>query len=269
VAAKLVFRRAFRQLSNWKQWNDPDILMRQAAVSVAANAPGIAPLAVVHAATEQGNVPLAPGSIATVYGTGLASAASSARIMVRDQSGVEADASLLYVSAGQINFVLPGGATAGNAVVKVMRDNQLAGAAQIVLASVAPGLFAANGQATGPAAAMVVYVAADGSQTIAPAYTCRAAGDCNTAPISIQPGAARTYLMLFGTGIRGVSSQSGVRVTIGGVDVPVLSAGAQMQYAGLDQVNIELPGSLRGRGDVDVALVVDGKPANVVTIRVL
>jgi uncharacterized protein (TIGR03437 family) len=116
---------------------------------------------------------------------------------------------------------------------------------------------------------MVVYVAADGSQTIAPAYTCRAAGDCGTAPISIQPNGARTYLMLFGTGIRGVSSQSGVRVTIGGVDVPVLSAGAQMQYAGLDQVNIELPGSLRGRGDVDVALVVDGKPANVVTIRVL
>jgi uncharacterized protein (TIGR03437 family) len=87
--------------------------------------------------------------------------------MVRDQSGVEADASLLYVSAGQINFVLPGGATAGNAVVKVMRDNQLAGAAQIVLASVAPGLFTANSQATGPAAAMAVYVAADGSQTVA------------------------------------------------------------------------------------------------------
>jgi uncharacterized protein (TIGR03437 family) len=51
--------------------------------------------------------------------------------------------------------------------------------------------------------------------------------------------------------------------------VPVLSAGAQSQYAGLDQVNVELPGSLRGRGDVDVALAVDGKPANVVTIRVL
>jgi uncharacterized protein (TIGR03437 family) len=75
--------------------------------------------------------------------------------------------------------------------------------------------------------------------------------------------------MLFGTGIRGVSSLSGVRVAIGGIDVPALSAGAQMQYAGLDQVNVELPASLRGRGDVNVALVVDGKPANIVTIRVL
>jgi uncharacterized protein (TIGR03437 family) len=116
---------------------------------------------------------------------------------------------------------------------------------------------------------MAVYVAADGSQTIAPAFTCRAAGDCGTAPISIQPGGAGTYLSLYGTGIRGVSSQAGVKVTIAGTGVPVLSAGAQAQYAGLDQVNVELPGSLRGRGDVDVALVVDGKPANIVTIRVL
>jgi uncharacterized protein (TIGR03437 family) len=44
---------------------------------------------------------------------------------------------------------------------------------------------------------------------------------------------------------------------------------AQGQYAGLDQVNVLLPGSLRGRGDVDVVMVVDGKPANIVTIRVL
>jgi uncharacterized protein (TIGR03437 family) len=272
VSAKLVFRRAFRQLSSWKQWNDPDILMKQGAVSLAANTTGMAPLAVVHAATLRRDVALAPGSIATVYGAGMAStsaAAGGTRVVVRDQSGAEADASLLYVSPGQINFVLPGGAAVGNAVLKVMRDNQLAGATQIGLALVAPGLFAANGHPTGPAAAMVVYVAADGSQTIAPAFACRAAGDCGTAPISIQPNGARTYLMLFGTGIRGVSSLSGVRVTIGGIDVPVLSAGAQSQYAGLDQVNVELPGSLRGRGDVDVALVVDGKPANVVTIRVL
>ena len=44
------FRRAFRQLSIWKQWDDPDILMKQAVVTVAANPPGIAPLAVVQAA---------------------------------------------------------------------------------------------------------------------------------------------------------------------------------------------------------------------------
>ena len=271
VAAKLVFRRAFRQLSSWKQWNDPDILMKQSAVSVAATAPSIVPLAVVHAATLLRNVLLAPGSIATVYGTGLASASAGAggtRVVVRDQSGAEADANLLYVSSGQINFVLPGGAAVGNAVLKVMRDNQLAGAAQILLASVAPGLFTANGKETGPAAAMVLYVAADGSQTVVPAFTCRTAGNCDTAPISIQPEGARTYLSLYGTGIRGVSSLAGVKVTIGGTSVPVLSAGAQMQYAGLDQVNVELPSSLAGKGAVPVILFADRLAANAVLINV-
>jgi uncharacterized protein (TIGR03437 family) len=137
---------------------------------------------------------LAQGAIATVYGAGLASASSAAGgtgVVIRDQSGAETGASLLYVSSGQINFVLPGGIALGNAVLKAMRDNQLAGASAIVLASIAPGLFTANGKETGPAAAMVVYVAADGSRTIAPAFTCRAVGDCSTAPISIQTGATK------------------------------------------------------------------------------
>jgi len=50
------------------------------------------------------------------------------------------------------------------------------------------------------------------------------------------------------------------------VDLPVLYAGAQGTLAGLDQVNAQLPQSLAGRGEVDVMLTVDGKPAN--TVRV-
>ncbi|MGA2148372.1 MAG: carboxypeptidase regulatory-like domain-containing protein [Bryobacteraceae bacterium] len=271
VDAKLVFRRAFRQLSLWKQWNDPDILMQQSSVTLAGSPSSLAPLAVVHAATLQAGAPLAPGSVATVYGTGLASATggtAGTSVVVRDPTGAETAANLLYVSSGQINLVVPGGIALGNAVLKVLRDNQLAGAAPVVLNSVAPGLFTANGQETGPAAAMVLYVAADGSETVAPAFLCRAAGDCSTASISIQPETARTYLMLFGTGIRGVSSLSGVKVTIAGIDVPVLSAGAQIQYAGLDQVNVELTAPLAGKGDVPVVLTADGQTANTVLIDV-
>jgi len=46
-------------------------------------------------------------------------------------------------------------------------------------------------------------------------------------------------------------------------------AGPQGGYAGLDQVNIRVPRSLAGRGNVDVVLTVDGKTANAVTIKVL
>ena len=49
----------------------------------------------------------------------------------------------------------------------------------------------------------------------------------------------------------------------------VLGEAPQGQYAGLDQVNVLLPGALRGHGDVNVALVVDGNAANIVTIRIL
>lgn len=277
VGAKLLYRRAFRQLSLWKQWNVADILMNQSAVTVAASDPGIAPLGIVHAATLRAGTPLAPSSIATVYGTGLAGSTisgpaasagtSGTSVTVRDRYGAETAASLLYISPGQINLVVPPGLASGAAVLKVARTGQPAGAAELVLAAVAPGLFTASGTATGPAAAEVVSVAADGSQTASNAFTCSAAGSCVTAPISIQPG-ARTFLMLFGTGIRGVSSIAGVTVGIGGVSVPVLSAGAQSQFAGLDQVNVEIPASLAGVGEVPVQLIANGLSANTVFVNI-
>jgi uncharacterized protein (TIGR03437 family) len=38
--------------------------------------------------------------------------------------------------------------------------------------------------------------------------------------------------------------------------------------AGLDQVNVQLPRSLAGRGDVDVVLTVDGKIAIMVRVNI-
>jgi uncharacterized protein (TIGR03437 family) len=40
----------------------------------------------------------------------------------------------------------------------------------------------------------------------------------------------------------------------------------QAGFAGLDQVNIELPVSLRGRGEVEIVVTIDGAPANGVSI---
>jgi uncharacterized protein (TIGR03437 family) len=59
-----------------------------------------------------------------------------------------------------------------------------------------------------------------------------------------------------------------VSVTIGGVAVPVFYAGAQGTYPGLDQVNIVLPLQLRGKGEVDLILTVDGQAANPVRIAI-
>jgi len=58
-----------------------------------------------------------------------------------------------------------------------------------------------------------------------------------------------------------------VSIRIGGREAPLLYAGPQGGYAGLDQINTKIPVSLRGRGVVDVALVVDGVSSNAVTIN--
>ncbi len=55
------------------------------------------------------------------------------------------------------------------------------------------------------------------------------------------------------------SGLSSVRVSIGGASADVTFAGLQAQFVGLDQVTVRLPRSLAGRGEVDVALTVDGQ----------
>ena len=71
-------------------------------------------------------------------------------------------------------------------------------------------------------------------------------------------------MSLYGTGIRGRQSLDSLEVTIGGQMAPVLYAGPQSALAGLDQVDVALPLSMRGMGESDVALVADGVPANTV-----
>ena len=73
--------------------------------------------------------------------------------------------------------------------------------------------------------------------------------------------------MLFGTGIRGFTSQ--VSATVGGENVAVLGAVPQGEFVGLDQVNIgPLPRTLIGRGEVPIDLTADGQAANTVTVNV-
>ena len=58
------------------------------------------------------------------------------------------------------------------------------------------------------------------------------------------------------------------RTTVGGERVEVAYAGPQGGFSGLDQVNLKLPRSLAGRGEVQIALAVAGWVANVVTLSV-
>jgi uncharacterized protein (TIGR03437 family) len=73
---------------------------------------------------------------------------------------------------------------------------------------------------------------------------------------------------LFGTGIRFRSSVSTVIAAIGGEYAEVSFAEAQPDFVGLDQVNVLLPRSLTGRGEVEVLLTVNSQIANPVRVNI-
>jgi uncharacterized protein (TIGR03437 family) len=57
-------------------------------------------------------------------------------------------------------------------------------------------------------------------------------------------------------------------VTIGGLDATVLYAGPQGIYPGVDQVNVVIPQSLAGGGNVPVVLSIGGVTSNTVNVTI-
>ncbi|MGH9855758.1 MAG: hypothetical protein ACREBD_38480, partial [Blastocatellia bacterium] len=88
------------------------------------------------------------------------------------------------------------------------------------------------------------------------------------APIDLGAATDRVFLVLFATGVRHRSALSAVSVKIGGVNTDALYAGPQGDFVGLDQLNVALPRSLAGRGDVEVFVMVDGKESNALKVSI-
>lgn len=234
----------------------------------------------VSAASFAGPV-LASESIAAAFGSGLATSIETAttqplpttlagiRVRVRDSRGAESFAPLFFVSPNQINFQLPPGAAVGQAVVTVLRGDETVAAGETQIESVAPGLFSADASGLGLLLGLALRVKADGAQT----YEAIAAYDAKTkqfvaVPIDLRPATDRVYLILFATGVRNRSSLSNIGVKIGGLSADALYAGPQGSFAGLDQLNVPLSRNLIGRGEVDVAVTVNGKQANTLKIAI-
>jgi uncharacterized protein (TIGR03437 family) len=150
----------------------------------------------------------------------------------------------------------------------VLQQNRVVARGQVNIQTVSPALFTANADGKGVPAAVALRVAATGAQTALEVFHAAQGGFVAT-PLDLGAATDQVILELFGTGIRGRTALAAVTATIGGQDAEVLYAGAQGGYAGLDQVNIRVPRSLIGRGDVDVVLRVDNKMANAVVVRIL
>ncbi len=94
-------------------------------------------------------------------------------------------------------------------------------------------------------------------------------GRFEAAPIAFGPEDESLFLVLFGTGFRAHSGLSNVELALNGQTVPVLFAGPQPEFAGLDQADAgPLPRSLAGAGLVEVRLSVEGRVSNTVTFEI-
>ncbi len=234
-------------------------------------------------ATYKGIV--APDSIAAAWGSNFATSTiaangsdlgttgtlpntlAGARLTLTDSAGVVLVSGLYLVSPGQINFVVPSSAAQGKATYSVVGSSGTV-TGTVLISNIAPGIFTADQSGSGVPAAQVLRVTAAGQATY---ESPQQSGTAQFLPRSIDLSASPTdkvYVVLYGTGFRR-RSLNPVIVTIGGISVPVLYAGAQGQYPGLDQINIgPLPQTLVGLGAVDLQVTIDGVPANTVRLAI-
>lgn len=226
--------------------------------------------------------PLAPDSIVSSFGEGLAQTTQTAAalpapaelagtaVRLVDSEGREHSAPLFFVAPTQLNYLLPAAAKTGPAMLQVKNGGTVVADEGLMLWTVAPGLFSANGDGSGAAAGEAMRIAADGTRTTVPLYRCGSqAGSCVPEPVDPGGPDEQTVLTFYGTGFRNHRDAGALTITIGGEPAPVLFAGPHPDLPGLDQINVLLPPTLAGRGTVDVVVSVENQASNAVTVAIL
>jgi erythromycin esterase len=170
----------------------------------------------------------------------------------------------VFVSPGQVNYLLPEGLAEGAAEVSIENGSAVQ-KGPVAIRNAAPGLFTANGDGKGVAAAIALRFAGGKLVNSAPVFRYDS-GLARCAPSAIYMGtnSDRVFVSLYGTGLRHAGA---VAATILGRTAPVTWSGPNSVYAGLDQVNVEIPRSLLGRGPLTVRLTAGGVEANPVAIE--
>jgi uncharacterized protein (TIGR03437 family) len=192
---------------------------------------------------------VAPGEYVALYGANLATATKIATQPYPQQiddvqvlvNGVAAN--LVFVSAGQINFIYPDSSKPG--ITKLTIKNSAGQhTVNVMVAAAVPSIFSLDGTGSGAAAAI------DALTGIVPAPS--------------APFSAGQFVALFLTGL-GANPQADV--TVGAVKMNVLYAGRSPGFQGLDQINFQLPAGLSG-SQLPVVVSAGGRTSNTVTIPV-
>ena len=247
---------------------------------VIGGAPSSAPNAIVSAASPAGGNQLATLTIASLYGTNLASGTEVADggpplpFTLADTTLTMGNSSvpLFFVSPGQINFQVPSftlTGTVGMTNLVITRGTQST-MLTVQLRPFAPALFSTNAQGTGQASAVI-------------AGTATLAAPAGLFPDSraVKPG---EFLSIYCTGLGAVNNrpslgsaapsnplsttQTQPTVSIGGRPATVLFSGLAPGFVGLYQVNVTVPSGVAPAAEVPLTLTIGGVASNTVTIAV-
>ncbi len=202
---------------------------------------------------------VAPGSLVSFYGAGLATSNAQFGSLpfpaqlggTTISSGVTA-LPLLAVSDGQVNAYVP---PSLSGLVNVTIKNSLGQhTTTLLVAPAAPTLFTLNNSGSGPASALHAA-----SGTIIGATS---------------PATAGEYVSLYATGLGSTMSSGGLdvavlvpQVTVGGMTATVAFAGRAPGFVGLDQINVQVPAGVTG-ASVPVVVSSGGRTSNTVTLAI-
>jgi adhesin/invasin len=243
------------------------------APSPAAVTPTVTAQGVVHAASDQGGVPIAPGGLITVYGVNLSDGVGQNNGMPLPQqlNGTQVllgnqPLPILYTSSGQLNVQVPYGVPVNTQYqLTVQHGNALSVPQSLVVAAGLPGIFTVNQQGTGQGAIMKsdgVTLAQPGTpasigETVV--IYCTGLGAVSPAVKEGLPAPATPPLS---------TTVNPVTVTIGGTAAQVAFSGLTPGYAGLYQVNAVVPSGIATGDTVPVVVSVAGQTSPPVAMAV-
>ena len=211
--------------------------------------PGPVISGIVPAGIAQYPRDVAPGAYVTAYGVSMAGMTQQATQPYPPQL---ADVQVLvngaavpiqYVNSTQINFIFP--SIAPGVAQLTVKNASGSQTVNVVVVPAVPSIFTFNGAAAGPAAAENAVT-----------------GTIINADTPLQDG---QYVALYMTGLG--APPGATTVTVGGQNCPVQYAGVVGSYAGLDQVNCQIPSGVSGSA-VPVIVTTNGRPSNTATLNI-
>lgn len=244
---------------------------RSLSFSSSSDVPIVQRGSLVHSATQQGALPVAPGTLITIYGTGLASGQRSTNVPLPfEVDGTQVllggqPLPILYSSATQINAQVPYDLAVNTEHPVVVRRGTTQSVPELfTVAQAQPGIFTRNQQGSGQG----IVLGAD-QATVADAA---------------KPARRGEAIVIYGTGLGAVTPEAipgvpapgtplaqtveKVTVTVGGKAAEVLFSGLTPGFTGLYQVNAILAADTPAGPAVPLTIATAGQTSNVVTIAV-